>query len=199
MSKHVIQDVFFNKDKHIARGKFLSRIFGIFSEEIVRIWAADPLCAYEDLGRPTIRTRSVEKGYTLDFTLREKSTGLIFVTELKCEIEYQNYKYMVLSHPDQLRHHKKPAFDALLQAALNCKDQETFVCGRKIEPDGAILIWGSVTPEGRAAVIRRHAFVEVLSIEQIIEDLCLWENVAYSRHLEERKRWCVELFDGLSF
>jgi hypothetical protein len=38
-----------------ARDKFLSRLFGIFSEEIVRIWCRAPDAPYEDLGRPTIR------------------------------------------------------------------------------------------------------------------------------------------------
>ena len=38
-----------------SRGKYLSRVFGIFSEEIVRIWAADPRAPFEDLGRPTLR------------------------------------------------------------------------------------------------------------------------------------------------
>mgnify|MGYP000523508818 CR=1 FL=1 len=74
-----------------SRGKYLSRVFGIFSEEIVRIWAADPRAPFEDLGRPTLRVDG-EDGYsTLDFTLRSRDTELIFPAELKCEIEYQGY------------------------------------------------------------------------------------------------------------
>lgn len=48
--------------------KFMSRLFGIFSEDIVRCWAKDPQCPYEDLGRPTLKRPDEKRGYTLDFT-----------------------------------------------------------------------------------------------------------------------------------
>ena len=38
-----------------ARDKYLSRLFGLFSEEVVRTWCACPEAAYLDLGRPTLR------------------------------------------------------------------------------------------------------------------------------------------------
>ncbi len=34
------------------RAKFLSRLFGIFSEKIVDVWARDERAPYEGLGRP---------------------------------------------------------------------------------------------------------------------------------------------------
>lgn len=89
--------IFRQADAPVARGKYLSRVFGIFSEEIVRMWARDHRCPYEDLGRPTLRKHGEKSGSTLDFTLRHKATGMSYVAELKCEIEYQNYKYLVLS------------------------------------------------------------------------------------------------------
>lgn len=104
MDQHFLS-IFRQVDAPIARGKYLSRVFGIFSEEIVRQWASDPRCPYENLGRPTLRKRGDRVGSTLDFTLRHKSTGKSYVTELKCEIEYQNYKYLVLSDIKQLNHH----------------------------------------------------------------------------------------------
>ena len=55
-----------------SRGKYLSRVFGIFSEEIVRIWAADPRAPFEDLGRPTLRVDG-EDGTSL--ALRVKAFG----------------------------------------------------------------------------------------------------------------------------
>src|SRR5690349_3332416 len=62
-----------------ARAKFLSRLFGIFSEEIVSLWAQDDRAPYRSLGRPTIKVVGTNRGHTLDFTLRERTTGKVFV------------------------------------------------------------------------------------------------------------------------
>src|SRR6266496_4310513 len=93
-----------------SRDKFLSRLFGIFSEDIVRIWCNDPRSPYENIGRPTIKPAVGGKGYTLDFALRREQTGAIFISEMKCELEYEGYKYLVLASPSQLKHHKGAAF-----------------------------------------------------------------------------------------
>ncbi len=82
-------------DRH--RGKFLARVFGIFSEDIVRLWAASPGSPYEDLGRPTVCFDGAAKGSTLDFTFRNRASNKIYVAEMKCEIEYQAFRYFVLN------------------------------------------------------------------------------------------------------
>ncbi len=108
----------FKQDKaDRKRGKYLSRLFGIFSEDIVRIWAADEKCHYEDLGRPSIRFE--DKTYTLDFTFQHKQSRKVYIVEQKCEIEFQNYKFFILNKKEQLSHHikAKKAFMAFLEAA----------------------------------------------------------------------------------
>jgi hypothetical protein len=179
-----------------ARGKYLSRVFGIFSEEIVRAWASHPQSPYEDLGRPTIRRRNERAGSTLDFTLRHKHTGKTYVAEMKCEIEYQNFKYLVLSSTKQLDHHNKAAFVALLDAAARNADQQVFVNGRELPIDGAILIWGSATPDGRLSVMQAKGFSEVLTIAEIIEDLGLWQCANFRQLVEQRQAWTNEMFDA---
>ena len=37
-----------------SRDKFLARLFGLFSEDLVRLWCRNPKAPYEDLGRPNI-------------------------------------------------------------------------------------------------------------------------------------------------
>lgn len=181
----------------MARGKYLSRVFGIFSEELVRLWASDPRCPYEDLGRPTLRKRGEKSGSTLDFTLRDKATGKSYVAELKCEIEYENYKYLILTDVKQLDHHNKAAFFALLDAAANSPAQQVFVHGKEIYIDGAILIWGDATPEGRKAAVTEKGFFDVLTMAEIIEDLRSWGSESQRRFVEERRTWTNELFDAL--
>jgi hypothetical protein len=42
-------------DTKNQRSKFLSRLFRIFSERLVTIWANDERAPFENLGRPTLR------------------------------------------------------------------------------------------------------------------------------------------------
>ena len=90
------------------RGKFLARVFGIFSENIVRRWSASTGAPYENIGRPTVRFDDDDEATrppTLDFTLRNKASKKTYVAEMKCEIEYEKFKYFILTSPEQLDHH----------------------------------------------------------------------------------------------
>lgn len=180
-----------------ARAKFLARIFGIFAEEIVALWAQDARAPYEDLGRPTIKTPGDTRGHTLDFTLRERASGRAFVAEMKCEIEYQNFRYFTLERVEQLEHHKKPAFAALLKAAEPSPEQTILVGRKRIETHGSILIWGSVTPEGRKAVMTAKGFQDVLSMANICRDLTQWNHAGFLGLITERQNWCSDFFGAL--
>jgi hypothetical protein len=190
--------IFKQPDASKSRGKYLSRVFGIFSEEIVRIWASDPRAPYEDLGRPTLRLAGEISGSTLDFALRSRETGKVYVSEMKCEIEYQNYKYLVLANAGQLNHHSKPAFAAFLAVARKAETWRAYIAKRDVKIDGAILIWGAATEEGRAEAMRDKGFTEVLTLAEIIADLNSWNNGNYRSLLEQRRTWSNEMYDALS-
>lgn len=196
MSTH-FPSIFRKIDAPAARSKYLSRVFGIFSEEIVRLWTSDPRSPYEDLGRPTLKKHGERGGSTLDFTLRHKGTGKAYVAELKCEIEYQNYRYLVLTNAKQLDHHNKPAFFAFLDAAAGSPNQQSYVNGQELQTSGAILIWGATTPEGRQSVIDAKGFFDILTIEDMVGDLTMWNHEPYLQFMEQRRIWTNELFDGL--
>jgi len=181
----------------IHRGKFLARVFGIFSEEIVRIWAADARAPFEDLGRPTLHHDDARS--TLDFTFRSRETGAVFPAELKCEIEYEGYRYFVLNDVAQLKHHSKPAFAALLAAAGRQPGLRAFVQKREVAVDGAILVWGSATAEGRSAVVSDKGFFAVLTLEDMIADLQAWKSEAFRTLVEDRRTWTNELCDALLY
>lgn len=192
------QSIFLQETAHASRAKYLSRVFGIFSEEIVRIWASAPRAPFENLGRPTVTSISNGRGYTLDFTLRHKESGRSFIAEMKCEIEYQKFKYLVLTNAKQLEHHKKPAFSIFLEAANNPSAHGVKINGREIVSHGSILIWGAATTQGRAEVMKAKGFFDILTVEEMIEDLIGWQCPAYLQLIEERRNWTNELFDGLS-
>ncbi|MGB9825194.1 MAG: hypothetical protein ACPLRU_00855 [Desulfofundulus sp.] len=181
-----------------ARDKFLSRLFGLFSEEVVRHWCRCPAAPYEDLGRPTLRARGETRGHTLDFTLRHRETGRVFVAEMKCELEFENYRYLQLTGAWQLKHHQKPAFQKFLRLARDPGAFAVQVGGREVQVSGAILIWGKVTVEGRSAVIAEYAFADVLSVETMVNDLREWKPAGWAEILEQLRHWSEELFDSLA-
>jgi hypothetical protein len=173
-------------------------LFGIFSEEIVRIWCDDQQSPYHNLGRPTLRLPNEPRGSTLDFALQSRQDRRIFVGELKCELEFENYRYLALTSSSQLEHHTGEAFKRFLDLAKNPSKYSVTVNGQSMLVVGAILIWGSVTAQGRMSVMKEKGLAEVLSLEQIIIDLLEWGSEVYLQLIEQRATWCRCLFDGLA-
>lgn len=192
------RDIFDRLDEsENERAKYLSRLFGLFSEKIVSIWANDARAPFENLGRPTLRRPEDTRGHTLDFTFRDRIGGKVYVAEMKCEIEYMNFRYFVLETASQLDHHKKPAFDAFLGSA-RCPDRMAVrVRGRQVGIDGAILVWGAVSPESKERIMSEKGFHDILSVEDICRDLAGWRNPDYLRMIEQYRAWSNRLFDGL--
>jgi hypothetical protein len=187
----------FKSDPPAPRDKFVARLLGIFSEDIVRIWCKSQHAPYRDLGRPRVFPSSDAKGHTLDFALQSRRNGSIHVAEMKCWVEFQGYRHLTLRNPDQLEALEGPAFDAFLAVARRPSRCAVIVDGEPRTVKGAILIWADVTKSGRAAVRRTHKLTEVLSLREIVEDLVARKDARYQEFLAERLRWCQHLFEGL--
>jgi len=181
-----------------SRDKFLSRVMGIFSESIVLTWVLSPQSAYTNLGRPRITLPESKKSYSLDFMLQPRGEEKSFIAEMKCELEYQNYRFLTLEDAQQIEHHKGEAFLAFLEAARYPERCQVIVNrGRARKIQGAILVWGHVTPRGRAETMQRYGLIDVLSLQNIIGDLLKWRDQSYQDFLADRMTWCSELFHGL--
>jgi len=182
------------RDGPTEKGNFLSRVFGIFNEEIIRIWARDEGSPYNlHERRPTLYEGS--RGYTLDFLLEKN--GELFVAEMKCEIQYQDYRYWRLTNPKQLEHHlSKKAFELFLRLSLDSQSVPV-KAGKPIEVKGTVLVWGAATPAGIRAVQDQFGISDVLTVESCIRDLIKWNNQAYLALLHEREQWLSSLFNGL--
>ena len=165
------------QDGSPGKGSFLSRVFGIFNEEIIRIWARDEKSPYNiHERRPTLYEGS--RSYTLDF-LFEKNSEL-YVSEMKCEIQYKNYKYWRLTNPKQLEHHvSKRAFELLLQLSRDSHSVPVKAAGESIEVKGTVLVWGAATPAGIKAVRDHFGISDVLTVESCVRDLLEWNNLEY--------------------
>ena len=92
---------FFRQAHQPGRDKFLSRLFGIFNDEVVGAWCSLPNTPYEDLGRPNLKRSDENRGHILDFTLRDHANGRLYIAEMKCELEYEGYRYLLLDSPEQ--------------------------------------------------------------------------------------------------
>ena len=180
------------------RDKFLSRVFGIFSERIVRIWCQNPKAPFSDLGRPTIYYGEEGKYCILDFLLKDKK-GELFVTEMKCEIEYQRYKFFTLSDPEQLVHHSKNAFGKFLQLGQDPNQYTVKVKGEE-KPciKGIALIWGRVIQEKKHLISSEYNINHILCLESITNDLLNWDDSNYKNFIKDRMTWAEELFNGLT-
>lgn len=164
----------------------------------MRDWCACSAAQYEDLGRPTLYSHGEARGRTLDFTLRNRSTGRVYVAEIKCELQFENYRHLRLVGPDQLRHHKSVAFSRFLALARDSSAYQVRVAGHAEAVDGAVLIWGAVTLVGREVVMQVCGFADVLSVESIVTDLRQWRPLAWSARLEELRDWSATLFAHLT-
>jgi hypothetical protein len=196
-SRSTFTEFFRQSGSDPRRAKFLSRLFGLFSEELVRIWSGDVRAPYSEIGRCTIYDPKLPKPSTLDFTFIERSSERAFVVEMKCEIEFQNFKFLTLNNPLQLEHHKKDSFKAFLSAAARDGDQTTKVKGRLQKTEGAILIWGAVSPDGRQSCMAQYGFHDVIGVDQIIEDLVLWNSSEFAAFIEQLNVWSNDLFSFL--
>jgi hypothetical protein len=196
--KSLFEDVFRSTDLALrSRDKFLSRLFGIFSEDVVRHWCRHSTAPYEDLGRPSLRPEPNVR-YTLDFLLRDRKSGAIYVAEQKCELEFDGCKYLRLKDPAQLDHHKKDAFKAFLQVAADPSAMKVTVGKEVMAISGGVLIWGATTPDGIQAVTSKYGIVAVLSIEEMIHDLCTWADKDWLEYIAARQNWANQLFDHLA-
>jgi hypothetical protein len=183
-----------------SRDNFLSRVFGMFAEEPVRIWCRSGDSQFRDLGRPKIKRPGETRGSTIDFALQSKATGKVYVAELKCELAFANYGYLVLTSVAQVNRHiyeKKEAFLRFIDCAKNPQRYVIHVGGKLVETAGSVLVWGSVSEQGRQAVMADYGFAGVLSVEEIIRDLLQKNNHEYKVFVEQRRKWCDELFSAL--
>lgn len=187
--------LFRQRDADTARGKYLARLFGIFSETLVELWCRDERAPFENLGRPTVHHCGA--GHTLDFLFRDRRSGRTHVVEQKCEIEYQGYRYLTLTDPRQLDHHRKPAFAAFLATANGGEGPKVTLRGQATQTDGAILIWGAVDPRGRDTTLAETGLSDILALADIIADLQSWRPDAYVAFVVQRRQWAGELFDFL--
>jgi hypothetical protein len=195
MNNFDIKNTFKSGDTY--RDNFNSRVFGIFSEEIVRLWCNNSKSSYKDLGRPSLYENGKYNHTTLDFTFRNKE-GDIFICEQKCEMAYQNYSNLTLNSIKQISGKKKKAFEQFLVVAKKPNSYAVKVGGNNVLVTGSILIWGSVEKEMKEKIKKHYSLHDILSIEDMINDLIHWKDEEYFQFIQTRRQWVEKLFFDLT-
>lgn len=174
-------------------------MLGIISEDIVRIWCKSEKSKYRDLGRPSLYNKNGSYTHiTYDFTLQNKKNKEIYIAEMKCETQYDEFSYIKLDSSEQLTHHSKKAFKELLFSTRNLKEfKENYLVkvGKPKETitiEGTILIWGSVDRNKIKKDTELKKFTDILSLEEMVNDLNDLKNEEYEKYMEERVKWLKE-------
>jgi len=184
-----------------AHSSFLARVFGIFSEEIVRVWCRDERSNYCDIGRPTLYEPG-HRSSTLDFALVPRGGGDVLVAEMKCELSLEKFKYLRLDDAEQIDHHRRSgkAFTRFMDLAQDATAYEVKVTGgtEPVAVGGTALVWGSVSDKGRESVCSKTGIDVVLSLEDMVNDLVEWRSKEYREMIDSRETWVSSMCRSLT-
>lgn len=188
-----------------TRNNFLARVFGVFSEEIVKFWLANENCPYLSCGRPTIFDSNNKKVALLDFTIRSKNDNKLFIVEQKNLIAFKKGTLRFMSNDEAFnKNFLKWSRDKAKQTVawnlfLNpLTEYQVKVKGEEIVNFGKILIWPSFDENKKNSMISQLAIDEILSLEIIHAQLITWKDPKYQDWINARIRWTEELFDQLT-
>lgn len=181
-----------------ARDKYSSRLFGLFSEDLVRDWCSAPDSRYVNAGRPTLFEPGEIRGYTLDFAFQQPGKSGILVAEMKCELEFENYRYLTLETASQIEHHRSPAFLRFRELARDPARYEVRIAGKPVEVLGTVLVWGAASEAGKIAAMNAYGFTDVLTVDECLSDLQRWGDATlWPQRIARLRGWSTTLFDGL--
>jgi hypothetical protein len=71
------------------------------------------------------------------------------------------------------------------------------VGGKAVTVDGAILVWGAVDRDRREEVRAAFGFHDVLSLEEMLDDLRAWQDPAWAARLDELAAWTDGMLEAL--
>jgi len=179
---------------------FISRTLGLFAEKLVELWLKSPNCPYENLGRPSFYDSNDKYTHiTLDFALRDKQTGEIFVTEMKSEIAYNNFKNVILDDKVFDKKLRKRPFEKFVDLAndTQLKGNKTSIIVKvnfkKIDVTGCILIWNCATQKVIDDFKNNHHII-VITLESILKDI---EQTKLTEFFCKKRKYIDDFFNAV--
>lgn len=142
------------------RVRFLSRLFGLFNEQVVMHWCNCEQAEFRNLGRPTLRSLDGKSRVILDFALENRhgpEREKVFIAEMKCWLAAEDGRHLRLATLDFVEPFSKEnkSFRTFLDFAKAREAFNVSVKGqqRTAPVNGAILVWSARTTEGRTAAL----------------------------------------------
>jgi hypothetical protein len=171
---------------------------GLFSERIIDVWTRTNASPYSNIGRPTLKERPEGKDRsTLDFLFQNKKNEKRYIVEMKCWLEYDNYRFLSLNDPSQLTKIHSASFRRFLCMARQ-PDSYRVKSGQQFyEVNGSILVWGKVSQDASKKIKTHFGFADVISLESVINDLVHQRNKEYADLITRYSGQCRFLFDAL--
>jgi hypothetical protein len=124
---------------------------------------------------------------------------------MKSELQYEKFKYMVLSNGSNVnyfqQHLKKKAFQLFVDPK---SVDEIKIAGDTIQTHGSILVWGSIDEDFNKDQFCKDMtemnsskinLYDILSVEKMIGDLIEWEDEEYIGFIKEYRQWSETFFD----
>ncbi|MAS36770.1 MAG: hypothetical protein CL610_22385 [Anaerolineaceae bacterium] len=176
---------------HPERSRYLTGLFSLFARDIVRCWGEDKQAPYACLGKATLRQAKANRGSPMDFAFEDRKKQ-VFAVIMICD-PLEDKPLVDAEQVEQFRTTR--TFAAFLESALNPAPYSLAVGSADYPVAGSILIWSSLQSRKTRAVLRKtFGFADVLSVENIIADLLLWQNRDFQMLLDRRAAWSHEMF-----
>jgi len=117
---------------------------------------------------------------------------------MKCWTSYEKYRHLTLRDASQLEPlRKQKSFDQFLEFTHSPDKYVVAVNSKSQLANGSILIWATCTKDGCASSIAKYGIYDVLSLEDIVDNLLHWGSLPFIELINQREKWCYELFNGL--
>jgi hypothetical protein len=169
----------------------MARIFGLFAEDIVRLWTRlpDDLCPYRDIGRPSFYLGGSYAHLTYDFAFQKRDKNWpedeFWLGELKAWVDFEGGRHARLAQPE----------------ADTCAGKiGDLICGKEARVNGVpkrctgvVLVWPCADP-----IALNPPLMEVIELERVIRDLntpCAPGE--FGTMLAELEGACARLFCGI--
>lgn len=179
---------------------FLARLFGIFAEDTVRIWALDEKAVYRDLGRPSVyHPDGTYTHHTFDFAFVPRGNAprqdhAVLVGEMKAWVVHEKGKHAVLT-ADKAREVTDDIWGKLKGNTIKVKrlNDEPRLCA------GIILVWPSAEAEDSQSWQKVHPQLkDVITLDRVLSDFGEFRSGAqFRKMLDEFSQASCSLFDGL--
>ncbi len=194
------------------QNNYLSRLIGLFGEEISEKWLANDNSAYSNFGRPTIYwiEEGKKKRATLDFLIERE--GKIYIVEQKNFFAYNKGRLRTIDSSDDFRkafaswnttkNKATPAwkiFNSFEQHEYEIKIGKKEY--RKL--DGKVVFWSDLIEADKdyfltlSEELNRTRYNDAIGLVQMINDLKRWKDTDYEALIENYIQWNKDLFDNL--